>query len=361
MLQFKNRNITERIMEKSNKIIVGISVGDINGIGIEVILKTFSDKRMLEFCTPVIFGSTKVMSFHKKALNFEVPIHGISSISKLAHNKINLLNSWTTEASIQLGEATKISGEFALKSLEATVKSLQNGEIDFMITAPINKETIQSENFNFPGHTEYLEAHFEGESLMILMAESLKIGLITGHIPVGKIVETITPTLIEKKINLLHSSLIQDFGISKPKIAVLGLNPHNGDQGVIGNEENEMIIPTLHAIKQSGKLVFGPYAADGFFGSKTYKQFDGVLAMYHDQGLAPFKALSFGKGVNFTAGLDKIRISPDHGTAFEIAGKGVANEDSFKEALFSGLSIFKQRKEYQELTENPLRLKKYRD
>jgi 4-hydroxythreonine-4-phosphate dehydrogenase len=354
---FKNRTITAIYMEKSDKIIVGISIGDLNGIGIEVILKTFEDKRMLEFCTPVLFGATKVISFHKKAINSEVPIHGINSITQVAHNKINLLNIWKEDVTIQLGEATKIGGEYAAKSLEEGVNHLKDKKIDLLVTAPINKETIQSETFNFPGHTEFLQDRLEGESLMILMTDELKIGLITGHIPVSKVAETITPELIKKKVMLMHESLKKDFCINKPKIAVLGLNPHNGDKGIIGTEEDNMIIPTIKEIQNNGYLVFGPYAADGFFGSKAYNQFDGVLAMYHDQGLAPFKALSFGKGVNFTAGLSEIRTSPDHGTAFEIAGKGTANEDSFRQALFTGLQIFKTRKEYLELTENPLKVR----
>ena len=344
-------------MDKTDKIIVGISIGDLNGIGIEVILKTFDDKRMLEFCTPVLFGSTKVISHHKKAINSEVNIHGITSISQITHNKVNLLNIWKEEVAIELGQSTKISGEYAAKSLESATNHLKEKKIDVLITAPINKETIQSETFNFPGHTEFLQSKLDGESLMILMTDELKIGLITGHIPVSKVSETITSDLIKKKVNLMYNSLVKDFAIDKPKIAVLGLNPHNGDKGIIGGEEQEMIIPTIKEIQETGKLVFGPYAADGFFGAESYKQFDGILAMYHDQGLAPFKALSFGKGVNFTAGLSEIRTSPDHGTAFEIAGKGTANEASFKEALFTGLQIFRTRNEYAELTENPLLVK----
>ena len=341
-------------MGKEQKIVVGISLGDINGIGIEVILKTFSDKRMLDFCTPVLFGSSKVISAHKKALNMEHHIHGIHSLDKIAHGKINLLNIWKEEVQVEIGKASKIGGQYAYLSLDAATKALTENQVDVLVTAPINKETIQSEDFNFSGHTEYLESKLDGKSLMILMSNDLRIGLITGHIPVSKITETITPELIENKVNVLHNSLVKDFNINKPKIAVLGLNPHNGDNGVIGSEDDELIRPTIDKIKETGKLVFGPYAADGFFGSKTYKQFDGVLAMYHDQGLAPFKALSFGNGVNFTAGLSKIRTSPDHGTAFDVAGKGKANPDSFKEALFSAIKIFRNRAEYKELTQNVL-------
>ena len=344
-------------MDKSDKIIVGISIGDLNGIGIEVILKTFEDKRMLEFCTPVLFGATKVISFHKKALDIEVPVHGITHINQVNHNKINVLNIWKEEVDIELGKATKVSGDYAAKSLTEAVNHLKDKTIDVLLTAPINKENIQSETFNFPGHTEFLEAHLEGKSLMILMTDELRIGLITGHIPISKVAETITPELIEKKVAIMHESLIKDFGINKPKIAVLALNPHCGDKGVIGEEDDKIIRPTVAKLYEEGKLVFGPYAADGFFGSETYKQFDGVLATYHDQGLAPFKALSFGKGVNFTAGLNGVRTSPDHGTGYDIAGKNKANPSSFIEALFTGIAVFKNRNAYLEDTKNPLPIK----
>lgn len=344
-------------MDKSNKIIVGISIGDLNGIGIEVILKTFQDKRMLDFCTPVLFGATKAISYHKKALEIETPVHGIASIDQVNHSKINILNIWKEDVKIELGKTTKLSGEYALKSLESAVKNLKEDQIDVLLTAPINKENIQSEDFNFPGHTEYLETNLEGKSLMILMTNELRIGLITGHIPIAKVAESITPELIKGKVETMYTSLKKDFGINKPKIAILSLNPHCGDKGVIGKEDDEIIQPTIEEIRETGKLVFGPYAADGFFGSETYKQFDGVLATYHDQGLAPFKALSFGKGVNFTAGLSHIRTSPDHGTGYDIAGKNQANESSFKEALFTAIQVFKNRKEYKELTQNPLEIK----
>ncbi|WP_420551726.1 4-hydroxythreonine-4-phosphate dehydrogenase PdxA [Tenacibaculum aiptasiae] len=344
-------------MDNTNKIIVGISVGDINGIGIEIILKTFEDKRMLDFCTPVLFASNKLISYHKKNLKLNNSIHSINSIDKITHGKINLVNSWKEEVKIELGKTTKIGGKFAHKSLKAATTALKNDAIDILLTAPISKDNIQSEEFNFPGHTEYLEENLEGKSLMILMTDELRIGLITGHIPISQVAETITPELIEAKVDIMHTSLKQDFNISKPKIAVLGLNPHCGDKGIIGKEDDEIIRPTIAKIKDAGKLVFGPYAADGFFGSKTYKQFDGVLAMYHDQGLAPFKALSFGNGVNFTAGLSKVRTSPDHGTGFDIAGKNKANPSSFKEALFTSLQIFKNRKQHKELTKNTLKVK----
>ena len=344
-------------MDKSDKIIVGISVGDINGIGIEIILKTFEDKRMLEFCTPVIFASNKLVSYHKKALNLNNNVHGITSLDKVVQNKVNLFNTWKEEVKVDLGQTTDEGGKYAFKSLSSATKALKNNQIDVLVTAPINKNNIQSDEFTFPGHTEYLEEQLNGKSLMILMTDELRIGLITGHIPVSKISEAITPKIIKDKVEVMYNTLKQDFNINKPKIAILGLNPHCGDNGIIGNEDQEIIKPTIEEIKETGKLVFGPYAADGFFGSKIYKQFDGVLAMYHDQGLAPFKALSFGNGVNFTAGLDKIRTSPDHGTGIDIAGKNKANPDSFKEALFSAIQIFKNRNEYTQLTKNALAIK----
>ena len=344
-------------MDKVNKIIVGISLGDLNGIGVEVILKTFEDNRMLDFCTPVIFGSSKIISFHKKALNNSIQINEITSIDEINHAKLNLLNIWNEDVEVEIGKASKVSGEYAAKSLEHSVEQLKKNKIDVLLTAPINKETIQSETFCFPGHTEFLEEKLDGKSLMILMTNELKIGLITGHIPIAKVAETISPELIKEKVEIMHQSLRQDFGINKPKIAVLGLNPHCGDKGVIGKEEDLIIKPTIDHIKENGKLVYGPYSADGFFGSKTYEKFDGILAMYHDQGLAPFKALSFGNGVNYTAGLSEIRTSPDHGTGFDIAGKNIADPSSFKAALFTAIDVFKSRKEYKELTKNPLKSK----
>ena len=344
-------------MDKVNKIIVGISLGDLNGIGVEVILKTFEDNRMLDFCTPVIFGSSKIISFHKKALNNSIQINEITSIDEINHAKLNLLNIWNEDVEVEIGKASKVSGEYAAKSLEHSVDQLKKNKIDVLLTAPINKDTIQSETFCFPGHTEFLEEKLDGKSLMILMTNELRIGLITGHIPIAKVAGTISPELITEKVEIMHQSLRQDFGINKPKIAVLGLNPHCGDKGVIGKEEDLIIKPTIDQIKENGKLVYGPYSADGFFGSKTYEKFDGILAMYHDQGLAPFKALSFGNGVNYTAGLSEIRTSPDHGTGFDIAGKNIADPSSFKAALFTAIDVFKSRKEYKELTKNPLKSK----
>ena len=345
-------------MQNEEKIKVGISIGDINGIGLEIILKTFSDKRMLELCTPVIYASNKLVTSYKKLINSNLQVQGSSSASQVFEGKINLINVWKEDVNIEIGKATKIGGEYGFKSLDAATKDLKEGLIDVLVTAPINKDTIQSENFKFPGHTEYLESKLEGESLMILMTDELKIGLITGHIPISEVSKTITSELIKKKTLNLINTLKQDFSIRKPKIALLGLNPHCGDKGVIGDEDEKVIRPTIQELFSQDLLVYGPYSADSFFGSKTYKQFDAVLAMYHDQGLAPFKSIAFGKGVNYTAGLDKIRTSPDHGTAFEIAGKNEADETSFKEALFQAIKIFKTRNEYKELTQNVLKTKR---
>ena len=342
-------------MSKTEKIKLGISIGDINGIGIEIILKTFLDKRMLEFCTPVLFGSTKYISSYKKSLNLNVQYNGVSSIDKIIAGKINVVNIWKEDVPVEFGKPTKRAGEYAFKSLEAATNALSDGEIDVLVTAPINKDNIQSEEFSFPGHTEYLESKLEGKSLMILMTESLRVGLVTGHIPISEVSESISEERIMGKVAILHKTLIEDFGISKPKIAVLGLNPHCGDNGLIGKEDDEVIRPTLEKIQEEGKLVYGPYAADSFFGSENYKNFDAVLAMYHDQGLAPFKTLSFGEGVNYTAGLNKIRTSPDHGTAYELAGKGLASISSFKEAVFTAIKLFSKREEYKSLTQNVLK------
>lgn len=344
-------------MKKSDKIKVGISIGDLNGIGPEIILKTFEDNRVLDFCTPILFGSTKTISYHKKTLNVKTPLNGIEHIEKALNNKLNLVNIWRENVLIELGKSTETSGKYAFKSLESATNALKKGDIDVLVTAPINKHNIQSDKFNFKGHTEYLESNLVGDNLMILLTKDIRIGLITGHIPIKEVAETITPDLISKKVEIMHQTLIQDFNIAKPKIAILGLNPHCGDKGVIGTEDDEVVRPTIEKIQNSGKLVYGPFAADSFFGSESYKDFDGVLAMYHDQGLGPFKTLSFGKGVNFTAGLNFIRTSPDHGTAYEIAGKNCANPSSFREAVFTAIDIYNKREQYKELVENQLKIK----
>ena len=342
-------------MSKAEKIKIGISIGDVNGIGIEIILKTFADKRMLDFCTPVIFGSNKTITFYKKILNSNIQTQSVNDINQIVDGKINVFNCWKEEVEITPGKSNEIGGKYALISLRQSLMSLKNDDVDVIVTAPINKENIQSDTFNFAGHTEFLESELNGKSLMILMTDELRVGLITGHIPISEISKKITPQLIKDKVEILYKTLIQDFEISRPKIAILGLNPHCGDKGVIGKEDDEIIRPTISEIQEEGKLVYGPFAADGFFGSKTYKQYDAVLAMYHDQGLAPFKALSFGKGINYTAGLNKIRTSPDHGTAYEISGNGTADVSSFKEALFKAIDIYRKRTNFLKLNEKSLK------
>ncbi|WGD35859.1 4-hydroxythreonine-4-phosphate dehydrogenase PdxA [Olleya sp. YS] len=341
-------------MKKEENIKVGISIGDLNGIGAEIVLKIFEDNRMLEFCTPVIFASIKTMSFVKNHFNLDIKLNGIHSVGQAITGRVNVLNCWKENVDVNFGQEDIKIGEYAIKSLEQATKALKNNEIDVLVTAPINKHNIQSETFKFPGHTDYLNQELEGNSLMFMVTEGLRVGLFTDHVPVKDIATHITPQLIEEKISTVYNSLKQDFKINKPKIAVLGINPHTGDNGVIGNEDDEVLRPTLQKIKESGKLVFGPYAADSFFGSNNYKNFDAIIASYHDQGLIPFKTLSFGQGVNYTAGLNRVRTSPDHGTAYEIAGKGTADASSFKEAIFTGIQIFKNRIEYQEISQNPL-------
>lgn len=345
-------------MQESEKIKLGISIGDLNGIGCEVVLKTFEDARMLDFCTPIIFASNKVISFQKNELGLEINYNGIQEASKALDGKINVFNVWKDAPEITFGEATAIGGEYALKSLVAAVDALKKDEIDVLVTAPINKNNIQSKDFNFPGHTDYLAKELEGESLMFMVTGSLKVGLLTDHVAVKDAPAAITSKLVKSKIKTIENSLKMDFGIRKPRIALLGINPHSGDNGVIGKEDDEVLKPVIKELMDAGHLVYGPYSADSFFGSDTYKNFDAILAAYHDQGLIPFKTLSFGKGVNYTAGLRKVRTSPDHGTAYEIAGKGKADHSSFKEAVFTALQIFKNREEYRELTSNPLKKQK---
>ena len=342
-------------MNKNEKIVVGISIGDLNGIGSEVVLKTFQDQRMLDFCTPVIFASVKSLSFLKKTYELDVNLHGIDNLSEIVHKKINVFNVWKEPVEISFGTEDATMGAYAVKSLESAVSALKNLEIDVLVTAPINKSNVQSESFNFPGHTDYLAKELEGDSLMLMISSELKVGLLTDHVAVKDIANTITRELIDKKIKIIHKTLIEDFGIVRPKIAVLGINPHNGDNGVIGNEDDTVLRPALDNIRNNGKVVMGPYAADSFFGSGNYKNFDAVIASYHDQGLIPFKTLAFGSGVNYTAGLNRIRTSPDHGTAYDVAGKNIANAESFKEAVFQAINIYKKRMEYQEISENPLK------
>ena len=341
-------------MKKDEKIKVGISIGDLNGIGGEIVLKTFQDKRMLEFCTPVIFASVKLVSFLKKQFKYDFKFHGVNSPKNILQGKINVVNVWKENIEINFGKECTIAGEYSIKSLKTATRSLKANEVDVLITAPINKQNIQSESFKFPGHTNYLAQELNGESLMLMITNNLRVGLLTDHVPINEITKHITKELVVSKFEIMQKTLVEDFGISKPKIAVLGINPHTGDSGVIGNEDDDILRPVIKEIKEKGNLIFGPYAADSFFGSGNYKNFDAILASYHDQGLIPFKTLSFGKGVNYTAGLNKIRTSPDHGTAYEIAGKGEADNGSFNEAVFLAIEIFKNRNEYHNLTQNSI-------
>ncbi len=342
---------------QSKKIKVGISIGDINGVGLEVILKTFNDGRILDMCTPVVFCSNRAASFYRKVLNFKnFNIHAIEHATEARAKKFNVVNVWQDEFKIEPGQINEIGGKCALLSLEAACASLKKGEVDVLVTAPINKHNIQSEKFNFPGHTEYLQDYFESkESLMFMVSDDLKIGVVTGHIPVTEIATKISAKLIREKLDLMEQSLKKDFMINKPKIAVLSLNPHAGDQGLIGKEDDDIVKPTIAKAMDDGKLVFGPYSADSFFGNGHYKNFDGVLAMYHDQGLIPFKTLTFNSGVNFTAGLPIIRTSPDHGSAHEIAGTNQASENSFRQAVYAAIDLFYQREEQIELESNVLK------
>lgn len=342
-------------MKKAENIIVGISIGDLNGIGSEIILKTFEDSRMLEFCTPVIFANVKVLSYIKKSLNINTPLHGIDKLEQLVIGKVNVLNLWQESVDINFGENNDKIGNYAIKSFTSATNALKNNKIDVLVTAPINKYNIQSDEYSFPGHTDYLNKELEGDALMLMVHNNLRVGLLTDHIPVNEVSKHLTEKLILKKIETVKNSLIQDFEINKPKIAVLSLNPHAGDNGVIGKEDDTILKPTLKKIFDNKTLVFGPFAADGFFGNNQHLKYDAVIATYHDQGLIPFKTLSFGNGVNYTAGLDKIRTSPDHGTAYEIAGKGIADFVSFKEAVYTAIDIYNSRNRYLEISENPLK------
>ncbi|MBM1105098.1 4-hydroxythreonine-4-phosphate dehydrogenase PdxA [Aurantibacter crassamenti] len=347
-------------MHEGKNIKLGISIGDLNGIGCEVILKTFADSRMLEFCTPIIFASNKTVSFQKNKLDIQINFNGIPDATKALDGKVNVVNVWKDIPKIEFGQATQDAGKYAILSLKAAVEALKNDEIDVLVTAPINKNNIQTEDFNFPGHTDFLAQELEGESLMFMVTEDLKIGLLTDHVAVKDAPAAINPILIRTKVRTIEKSLQMDFGVRRPKIALLGINPHSGDNGVIGKEDDEILKPVIKEMSDAGHLVYGPYAADSFFGTDNYKNFDAILAAYHDQGLIPFKTLSFGQGVNFTAGLSKVRTSPDHGTAYEIAGKNQADFSSFKEAVFTAISIFKNREEYKELTSNQLQKQKVR-
>ncbi|KFD38805.1 4-hydroxythreonine-4-phosphate dehydrogenase [Schleiferia thermophila str. Yellowstone] len=337
------------------KPVLGITCGDLNGIGLEVIIKTMLDNRVTELCTPVLFASSKVVSYHRKALNItDFSFNIINDISQLNPKRPNLLNAWKEEVTLEFGKPDPNVGKFAVRSLMAAVQALKSGTIDAVVTAPINKHVTQSEEFRFPGHTEFFEHHFDGTSMMILCSEQIRITPLTVHVPLSKVPAMITEEILLDTIARFERSLKIDFGVRKPKIAVLGLNPHAGDTGLIGLEEVTTITPAIEKAFNTGILVYGPFSADGFFGSGHYKKFDGIISMYHDQGLIPFKLMAFEQGVNFTAGLSIVRTSPDHGPAYDIAGKGLADENSFKQAVWTALDVLKNRKLHKEITTNPL-------
>lgn len=346
-----------------NKVVVGITQGDINGIGYEVIMKTLNDTRINEICVPILYGSPKVAAYHRKALNLEnFNFNQIKDVSEANSKRSNIINCMDDNVRVELGKSTEYGGEGSIKSLEAAIADLKKGLIDVLVTSPINKQNVQSAKFNFPGHTEYLAKEFNTkEVLMLMVSHEMRVGVVTGHMPLSEVPKSITVDAIMTKLRVLNSTLLKEFGIRKPRIAVLGLNPHAGDSGVLGKEEQDVIIPAIKKANDENIMALGPYAADGFFGSDNFMKFDAILAMFHDQGLAPFKALSFESGVNYTAGLPVIRTSPAHGTAFEIAGQDVASEGSFRNALYLAIDLFKNNLMYQELTKDPLKVSSHEE
>lgn len=346
---------------EERKIRVGITHGDINGIGYEVILKAFSDPTMLELCTPVVYGSPKVAAYHRKAMDIQTNFSIINAASEIQDGRLNIMNCIDDELKVELTKPTPEAGQAALAALERAMGDYQEGLFDVLVTAPINKHTIQSDTFHFPGHTEYIEQRVgEGQkALMILLKNDFRVALVTGHLPVSEIAHELSKELIQEKMAIFHRSLKYDFGIDSPRIAVFSLNPHAGDNGLLGKEEQNIIIPAIKEMTAKGIQCFGPYPADGFMGSGNYMHFDGILAMYHDQGLAPFKALAMDEGVNFTAGLPIVRTSPAHGTAYDIVGKGIASEDSFRQAVYVAIDVFRNRCMEREISARPLRKQYY--
>ncbi len=343
-------------MDRS-KPIIGITTGDLNGIGPELIVKTFSDSRMLDFCIPVIFSSAKVMnSFRKSAADAPFNFSITKDLSNLSEKQVNVFNCWDEDVTIQSGTLTESGGKYAIRSLMVAAQCLKDGELDALVTAPIHKSNTRLNDFPYTGHTPFFKEKFGAKDvLMLLFNNDLRIALATEHVPLSQVAASITRDLLQSKLQLLKDALVKDFGIDKPRIAVLGLNPHAGDDGQIGTEDQTIIRPLVEQWHQQGNLVFGPYSADAFFARGSYAHFDGVLAMYHDQGLIPFKTLAAGEGVNFTAGLSVIRTSPDHGTAFDIAGKNIADPSSFREAVFSAIDLWNKRANYADATANPVK------
>lgn len=341
---------------ENRKLRIGISCGDLNGIGHEVVIKSAMDSRLSELCTIIFYSSQKVAAAHRKALDIQdFSFNVISDVTKPHNKRPNLFECWNEEVELTIGKPNADLGKYALKSLQTAVSHLKEGHIDALVTAPIDKNSIQSEEFDFPGHTEYLASEFEAEEhAMFMLSEPVKMTFMTGHVPLAKVSEQLSFESIIKRIRFIDREMARDFTQSRPKIAVLGLNPHNGDDGVIGNEEKELIAPAIRKAKDDGLLVFGPFSADGFFGSGAFRQYDMVLAMYHDQGLIPFKTMNFERGVNFTSGLSHVRTSPDHGTAYDIAGQGKADPQSLRDAIYAACDIHRNRSEYNELKANEL-------
>lgn len=346
--------------DNDNKVKIGISIGDVNGIGMEVIIKTFADNRMLQDCCPVIYGSSKAVSYHRKLLNIqEFNFNTIRQLNEASFKKLNLINCWDEEIKFELGKSTEAGGRYAFKSLQAVAKDLLDKKIDALVTAPINKKNMQQEGFRFPGHTEYLaDLCSISDYAMLMVSDKLRVGFATGHVALKQVSAELSIEKIFSKIQIINQSLKKDFRIRKPKIAVLALNPHAGDGGLIGKEEVEIISPAIKMASDKGILANGPFGADGFFGNASFKSYDAVLAMYHDQGLIPFKSLAFETGVNYTAGLSVIRTSPDHGTGYDIAGKNLASEDSFRQAVYLACDIARNRSEYDKVNANPLKYSK---
>jgi len=344
-------------MINENKPVIGLSCGDINGIGLELIIKTVGDTRLLEMCTPVIFASNKVLNFYRKSLpDINFNFSTIKDSSRVNHKQVNLYNCWEEEVAVSPGLLNDTGGKYAVLSLVTAAQALKEGKLDGLVTAPIHKKNTHSEEFNFTGHTPYLKNLFEvPDVVMLMVAENMRVALVTEHVAVKDISTFITKENIISKLQILNNALKKDFGIDKPKIAVLGLNPHAGDEGLVGTEEEEIIKPAIKEAKHKDIFCFGPYSADAFFARGQYEKFDAVLAMYHDQGLIPFKSLATGEGINYTAGLAGIRTSPDHGVAFDIAGKNKADEASFREAIFKCIDIINARKEYANQHKNPLK------
>jgi len=337
------------------KVVVGITQGDINGIGYEVIIKTIADTRINEICIPVVYGSPKVAAYHRKHISIEnFSFNPAKSTEEINPKRSNLINVMDDNVRVDAGKSTPLGGAGAVAALDVATQDLMDGKIDVLVTAPINKQNVQSDEFSFPGHTEYLEKRFDGKSLMIMISDVLKIGVVTTHVPIKDLPFLISKELILNKLRTLNDSLVVDFAIRGPRIAVLGLNPHAGDSGLIGIEENEVIIPAIQAANEEGIMAFGPYPADGFFGSDSFRKFDAVLAMYHDQGLIPFKVTSFSSGVNYTAGLPIIRTSPAHGTAYNLVGQDIASPDSFRSAIYAAIDIYRNRTQHKEISKNPL-------